>query len=120
MSVRNAGPASRQISRSSSLAEWVTFQEGYESAHQGPTEQGRALAHASLHEVVRLVIPRGMQELTRQALLGTMDERVRNVLGLPTARLPVALTLNTLRLASVFGAGKRVPTMDGAERPFAS
>jgi hypothetical protein len=96
----------------SSLAEWSAFQAEYEAAHLGPSEQGRALARASLQEVVRLVIPRGMQELTRQALLGTMEERVREALGLHPAHLPVALTLNTLRFASLFGAGTRVPTMD--------
>lgn len=97
-----------------SLPEWSKFQADYEAAHQGPTEQGRALARASLHEVVRLVIPRGMQELTRQALLGTMDPRVRDVLGLPPARLPTAFSLNVIRFASIFGAGTRVPTMDSA------
>lgn len=96
------------------LEAWQKFQAEFEAAHLGPTPQGRALARASLYEVVRLVIPRGMQGLTRQALLGTMDPRVREVLGLEPARIPVAISLNTLRLASVFGAGTRVPTMANA------
>ena len=98
------------------LAAWSEFQREYEREHQGPTEKGQALARASLYEVVRLVIPRGMQELTRQVLLGTMDPALRAVLGLPRAKLPVAFALNSVRLASVFGAGTRVPTMDGRER----
>lgn len=98
-----------------SLSAWAEFQLRYEQEHQGATEQGRALARASLYEVVRLVIPRGMQELTRQVLLGTMDPTLREVLGLPAAKLPVGIALNTVRLASVFGAGTRVPTMDGHE-----
>ncbi|MFZ5890591.1 MAG: oxygenase MpaB family protein [Myxococcota bacterium] len=98
-----------------SLADWSRFQADFETEHLGRSEQGQALARASLYEVVRLVIPRGMQEITRQTLLGTMEPRVRETLGLPQAKLPVALTLGTLRLASWFGAGTRVPTMDEAE-----
>jgi hypothetical protein len=99
-----------------SLSGWERFQREYEQQHQGFTEQGRALAQASLFEVVRLVIPRGMQELTRQVLLGTMDPNLREVLGLPRAKLPVGVSLNAVRLVSVFGAGTRVPTMDGHEQ----
>lgn len=99
-----------------SLAAWADFQREFEQVHQGPSPQGAALARASLYEVVRLVIPRGLQAVTRQVLLGTMEPRVREVLGLPAAKLPVGLGLNGLRLASVFGAGTRVPTLDGEER----
>lgn len=98
-----------------SWSAWATFQTDYESEHRGPTPQGQALARSSLYEVVRLVIPRGMQNITRQALLAAMDDDVRRVLDLPEAKLPAQFTLNTLRLASVFGAGTRVPTMDGTE-----
>lgn len=99
-----------------SLAAWAEFQLEFERAHQGASDQGHALARASLYEVVRLVIPRGMQRVTREVLLGTMEPRVREVLGLPAATIPVGLALNGLRLASVFGAGTRVPTLDGEER----
>ena len=98
-----------------SWSAWSTFQTDYEANHRGPSPQGRALARASLYEVVRLVIPRGMQNITRQVLLATMDDEVRQVLDLPPAKLPATLTLNTLRFASLFGAGTRVPTMDGTE-----
>jgi hypothetical protein len=98
------------------LAAWGDFRADFEAEHLGETEQGRLLARSSLYEVVRLVIPRGMRELTRQTLLATMEPKVRTALGLPTARLPLSLSLGALRLASVFGAGKRVPTMDGVER----
>ena len=97
-----------------SLEAWQQFQGQFESEHQGFTPQGGALARVSLDEVVRLVIPRGMQGLTRQALLGTMEPRVRAALGLPSARLPVVVSVNTLRFAAIFGAGTRVPTMDSA------
>lgn len=93
------------------LAAWEHFHAEFERAHLGASEQGRALAHASLHEVVRLVIPRGLQELTRQALLGTMDPGVRAALGLRAARLPTAVSLGSLRAISVFGAGRRVPIL---------
>ena len=99
-----------------SLHGWLEFQRQFEAEHQGFTEQGGALARVSLDEVVRLVIPRGMQGLTRQALLGTMEPKVRVALGLPLARLPVAVSVNTLRFAAIFGAGTRVPTMDSAAR----
>jgi hypothetical protein len=56
-----------------------------------------------------------MQGLTRQALLGTMEPRVREALGLEAARLPVPLSLGVLHFAARFGAGRRVPTMDGVE-----
>ena len=98
-----------------SLEAWAEFQREFERVHQGPTEQGRALARASLYEVVRLVSPKGMQEVTRQVLLGTMDPTLREVLGLPAGKIPVRIALNGLRLASVFGAGTRVPTLDGQE-----
>jgi len=98
-----------------SLEEWSRFRLEFESVNLGRTDQGRALARSSLYEVVRLVIPRGMQELTRQTLLATMDPRVREALDLPQARVPLALSLGALRVASWFGAGTRVPTMDGVE-----
>jgi hypothetical protein len=97
-----------------SLDGWLAFQAAYESAHQGPTPEGRALARASLYEVVRLVIPRGMQRLTRQILLGTMDETLREVLGLPRAIVPTAASLSILRLAAAVGAGARTPELDRA------
>jgi hypothetical protein len=93
---------------------WSEFQAAYELAHQGPTPEGRALAKTSLYEVVRLVIPRGMQSLTRQILLGTMDVRLRGVLGLPAPIVPSALSLSLLRLAALAGAGKRPPELDRA------
>lgn len=99
-----------------SLTEWLQFRSEFEAEHLGETEQGRLLARSSLYEVVRLVIPRGMQELTRQTLLATMEPKVRDALGLPRARLPLPLSLGTLRVASLFGAGRRVPTLDGVER----
>jgi hypothetical protein len=98
-----------------SLAGWFEFQASYEAAHQGPTQEGRALARTSLYEVVRLVIPRGMQGLTRQILLGTMDDKLREVLGLPRPSVPTAASLSILRLASVFGAGARSPELDRAD-----
>jgi hypothetical protein len=91
---------------------WSQFQTDYERAHQGPTPEGRALARASLYEVVKLVIPRGMQGLTRQILLGTMDDKLREVLGLPPASVPTALSLSVLRLAARFGVGARSPELD--------
>ncbi len=97
-----------------SLAAWTRFQAEYEAAHQGPTQEGRALAKTSLYEVVKLVIPRGMQNLTRQILLGTMDEKLRDVLGLPPPSVPTALSLASLRLASLLGAGARTPDLDRA------
>jgi hypothetical protein len=95
-----------------SLAAWQKFQADYEAAHQGPTPQGRALARTSLYDVVKLVIPRGMQALTRQILLGTMDDKLRDVLGLPGPSVPTALSLSVLRLASLAGAGSRPPELD--------
>jgi hypothetical protein len=95
-----------------SYAAWQTFQADYERAHQGPTPEGRALARTSLYEVVRLVIPRGMQGLTRQILLGTMDEQLRDVLGLPRPIVPTTVSLSVLRLASRAGAGSRAPEQD--------
>jgi hypothetical protein len=97
-----------------SYAAWQTFQVDYERSHQGPTPEGRALARTSLYEVVRLVIPRGMQSLTRQILLGTMDTQLRDVLGLPRPVVPTALSLSVLRLASLAGAGTRAPEQDRA------
>ncbi len=94
-----------------SLASWQQFHDAFENEHLGVTPQGQALARASLYEVVRLVIPRGMQELTRQALLGTMEPKVREALGLRAAWLPPQVTLSTIRFLSSFGAGTRVPTM---------
>lgn len=82
-----------------SLPAWLEFQARYEAAHQGPTPEGHALAKASLYEVVRLVIPRGMRGLTRQVLLGTMEDKLRVVLGLPRAVLPTPMSLSVLRLA---------------------
>lgn len=99
----------------SSLEAWSQFRVEFEAEHLGATPQGQALARSSLDEVVRLVIPRGMQDLTRQTLLGSMEPKVRDALGLPAPRVPLALSLGTLRLASLFGAGTRVPTMDGVE-----
>lgn len=99
-----------------SLHAWQTFRGEFEAEHLGETEQGHLLARASLDEVVRLVIPRGMQGLARQTLLATMEPKVRAALGLPSARLPLSLSLGALRVASLFGAGTRVPTMDGVER----
>jgi hypothetical protein len=61
------------------------------------------------------VIPRGMQGLTRQILLGTMDDKLREVLGLPRPSVPTAASLSILRLASVFGAGARSPELDRAD-----
>lgn len=98
-----------------SLDEWSQFRDDFEAEHLGPTPQGQALARASLYEVVRLVIPRGMQGLTRQTLLGTMDPSVRTALGLPAARLPLALSLGALRVASRLGAGTRAPNRDRVE-----
>lgn len=97
--------------------DWYTFQADFERAHQGPTPEGHALARTSLYEVVRLVIPRGMQNLTRQILLGTMDPRLREVLGLPAPVVPTSLSLGVLRLASLVGAGTRAPDQDRAAQP---
>ena len=94
-----------------SLSAWRDFQASYEARHQGPTREGQALARAALYEVVRLVIPRGMQNLTRQILLGTMEPRVREVLGLPRPVMGTAASLSLLRLASAFGAGARSPEL---------
>jgi uncharacterized protein (DUF2236 family) len=98
-----------------SLAEWAAFQRDFEGEHLGHTPEGEQLALASLHDVVRLVIPRGLQGLTRQALLGCMDPAVRHALGLPRAVLPTLLSVKALRAVSVFGAGTRVPTLDARE-----
>lgn len=92
-------------------SEWRQFQQRFEERYLAVCIEGRALARTSLDEVVRLVIPPGMQELTRQALLGTMEPRVRRVLGLRSAWLPVRVSLGLMRAAAFFGAGKRVPTM---------
>jgi ER-bound oxygenase mpaB/B'/Rubber oxygenase, catalytic domain len=81
------------------LTAWSQFQGEYEAAHQGATDQGRALARAALYEVVKLTIPRGLQRLTRQILLGTMHEPVRDVLGLPAPSVPAALSLPLVRFA---------------------
>ncbi len=97
-----------------SLGDWQQFQEDFEADHLGWTEQGQALAENALYEVVRLVIPRGMQELTRQALLATMEPRVREALGLRQARLSAGASTSMIRLASSFGAGRRVPTMNAS------
>jgi hypothetical protein len=97
-----------------SLAAWQRFQSDYEAAHQGPTAEGKALARSSLYEVVRLVIPRGMQGLTRQILLGTMDDALRYALGLPRPIVPTSVSLSVLRLASLAGAGARPPELDRA------
>ncbi|MFT3928596.1 MAG: oxygenase MpaB family protein [Myxococcales bacterium] len=99
-----------------SLHEWMRFQADFEAAHQGPTPAGHALARTSLYEVNRLVIPRGMQGLTRQILLGTMDGKVRTVLGLPEPRVPTTVSLSLLRLATLAGLGTRTPEVDRAAR----
>lgn len=96
------------------LSDWTRFQADYEAVHQGPTAEGHALARTSLYEVVRLVIPRGMQTLTRQILLGTMDDKLRSVLGLPKPSVPTSVSLSVLRLAALAGAGTRTPEADRA------
>jgi hypothetical protein len=94
-----------------SLAAWQAFHDEFEGRERGATPEGQSLAAASLYDVVRLVIPRGLQGLTRQALLGTMQPAVRETLDLPRARVPATVSVAALRAISVFGAGKRVPTL---------
>lgn len=53
-----------------------------------------------------------MQGLTRQILLGSMDDKLRDVLGLPSPIVPAALSLSVLRLASLARAGTRPPERD--------
>ncbi|MFT3921022.1 MAG: hypothetical protein QM778_00670 [Myxococcales bacterium] len=98
------------------LHEWMRFQAAFAMAHQGPTPEGHALARTSLYEVNRLEIPRGMQGPIRQILLGTMDGKVLTMFGPPEPSVPTAVSLSSLRLATLARLGARTPEVDRAAR----
>ena len=72
-----------------SLPQWEAFQVQYESRFKRRSVLSKELAQKSIQEVVKLNTPYGLQTVSRQMILSTLDPHVRSFLGLPSAFSPI-------------------------------
>lgn len=79
-----------------SEAEWLAFQNEYESRYMLFSTQGQRLAKLSLYETPRITFPPGICQIIRQTLLATMDDKVRDTLGLEASAISSKLILKVL------------------------
>ena len=76
--------------------DWTEFQSDYERRYMKYSDYGHQLAIKSIDELCLQAIPFGFRRVAKQLLYGTIDENVREALGLPTSHFPVSLILKTI------------------------